>query len=151
MRFGIRKIVFVDDDPDDCFIFRKALADVSSTVQLHFVSDCDVLIQTLDAIEPDLVFMDINMPKKSGFECISEIRGLSRYEALPVVMYSCAEQNVQIQKAYGFGAHLYLQKPSSYGALVSSIRTILAMDWDAPQLIADSYFTNGEFLPFKAV
>jgi PleD family two-component response regulator len=145
----INTIMLVDDDPDDCFLFRKALADVNPGISLQFVSDCDDLVPSLDAGAPQIVFMDINMPKKNGFDCVTEIRGLSRHAHLPVVMYSCSDQSTQVDRAFGSGVHLYLRKPSSYDALVASLRQILSLDWSQPDSIADSYLVEGKFYPYQ--
>ena len=144
----IEKIVLVEDDPDDCFLFRKAITDITDSVQLQFVTDCDLLVSTLDSFLPQLVFMDINMPKKSGFVCIDEIRGLSRHASLPIVMYSCASEPRQIQKAYATGAHLFLQKPNSYGELVQALQNILNLDWSTPDLIRQQHWVEGAYTRF---
>jgi CheY-like chemotaxis protein len=144
----IERLVLVEDDPDDCFLFRKALADITDSLQVQFVTDCDLLISTLDSFLPQLIFMDINMPKKSGFICVDEIRGLSRHASLPIIMYSCASEPLQIQKAYAIGAHLYLLKPDSYDELVESLQKILGLDWSVPDLIRQQHWQQGAYLPF---
>ncbi|MDB5252382.1 MAG: hypothetical protein JWP27_1551 [Flaviaesturariibacter sp.] len=145
----IHNIMLVDDDPDDCFLFRKALSDVDPAITLQFVSDCDELVPALDSNHPQIVFMDINMPKKSGFDCVTEIRGLSRHAHLPVVMYSCSDQPTQVSRAFGSGVHLYLRKPSSYEGLVTSLRQILEMDWSEPDAIAERYHVDGAYHAYE--
>ncbi|MDB5195681.1 MAG: hypothetical protein JWP88_51, partial [Flaviaesturariibacter sp.] len=110
MRFELQKILLVDDDPDDCFLFRKALADIDAQLQLQFISDCDDLLPAIASGKPNMVFMDINMPKMSGFDCVRQIRELESYQHLPIIMYSCSEQSPFITKAYDSGANLYLKK-----------------------------------------
>lgn len=145
----IKKILLVDDDPDECFLFRKALSEIAEAPQLQFVSDCDDLHPALVNGSPQLIFMDINIPKKSGFDCLEEINKVAKYKNLPVVVYSCSDLQLSIAKAFGSGAHLYLRKPFSYEGLVSSLKKILSMDWNHPESIRENYLVGGRYYAFE--
>ena len=84
-------ILLADDDTDDRFFFKKVLNELSIAVQLTTVHNGEelmaYLLENSDQL-PDLLFLDLNMPRKSGFECLSEINENEKLKVLPVVIFS---------------------------------------------------------------
>lgn len=147
--YQIQNILLLDDDPDDCFLFRKVLNEVSSKTALRCLHDCDDLLPSMHSELPDMIFMDINMPKMTGFESIASLKNNAVFLGIPVVMYSCSDAERDISKAYGLGASLYLKKPPTYEGLVISLRKIITMDWSAPEIITREQFAGGHYHPFQ--
>lgn len=145
----IKKILLVDDDPDEYFLFRNALSEISAASQLQFVSDCDDLLPALVSNCPQIIFMDINIPKKTGLDCLEEINKMTNFKNLPVVIYSCSDLQLSMAKAFGRGAHLYLRKPFSYEGLVNSLKKILSMDWTHPENIRQNYQVGDRYYAFE--
>src|ERR1039457_5741545 len=84
-------ILLADDDADDRFLFEKALKEIPITTHLTTVHDGDQLINYLSENSehlPDLLFLDLSMPRKTGFECLSEIKENKKLNDLPVIMFS---------------------------------------------------------------
>jgi len=108
-------ILLADDDADDCLFFKKALAGSSLSTNLTTVSDGEQLMQLLknNTYElPDVLFLDLNMPRKNGFECLSEIKQSSRLKLLPVIVFSTSFENEVVNKLYQNGARYFIRKPS---------------------------------------
>src|ERR1041384_4215132 len=82
------QILLSDDDKDDCFLFREALSELPHQTHLEIVNDGEQLMNYLhehaDRL-PDVLFLDLNMPRKNGFECLSEIKHNDKLSSLPVV------------------------------------------------------------------
>ncbi len=133
-------IMLADDDLDDCSFFEKALAELSITTSLDIVNDGEQLMQFLydDQNEiPHVLFLDINMPRKNGFECLAEIKANDKLKTLPVVMFSTSNSHDKINMLFKIGAHVYVHKPSGFEQLVQVIQHALPM-------AAENIFSNGQ-------
>lgn len=106
-------ILLADDDRDDRFFFEKALSLVSIPNKLSTVHDGEQLTTFLvnnTANLPDVVFLDINMPRKNGAECLRDMKSNSIIAHLPVVIYSTSLTEESADQLYSDGAHFYFQK-----------------------------------------
>lgn len=128
-----RKYIFlVDDDEDDCLLFEDALREVCDTTELRTANDG---IELMDILEnkmpptPDVIFLDLNMPKKNGFECLTEIRNDRKFKDIPVVIFSTSGEEETINRLYNEGANFYIKKPGSFPKLKMAIQHILSIDW----------------------
>jgi CheY-like chemotaxis protein len=128
------RILLADDDKDDRFLFREALSEVSLQTELETVHDGEQLMNYLEEHKdhlPDVVFLDLNMPKKNGFECLTEIKTHEKLENLPVIMFSTSYprdihyEEDMIKMLYKIGAYDYLRKPTDFSELKTIIRDTL--------------------------
>lgn len=120
----VYRILLADDDPDDCTLFCDALAELTFPVQLTTVENGEKLLQLLNNKNtqlPDVLFLDLNMPRKSGAECLKEIKKTARLKSLPVIIYSTSFQKDVVKQLYRDGAQLYIRKPSRYDQLADTI------------------------------
>ncbi|WP_025763548.1 response regulator [Dyadobacter tibetensis] len=128
-----RKLIFLaDDDLDDCVLFQDALMEVSSETVLTTANDGIELIQLLESMpvpNPDVIFLDLNMPKRNGFECLQQIKNNSSWRNIPVVIFSTTGQEEMINKVYETGANYFIRKPGSFPKLKQAIEEVLAIDW----------------------
>ena len=102
------------------FFFEKALREISITTQLTSVSDGERLMDHLSknlGKLPDVLFLDLNMPRKSGFECLSEIKLIDKLKDLPVIIFSTSLNMEVVDLLYQKGAHYYIRKPGEYDKL----------------------------------
>jgi CheY-like chemotaxis protein len=121
-------ILLADDDMDDCNFFKQALNALSLETHLTTVNDGDELMTYLSGNAdnlPDVLFLDINMPRKNGFECLSEIRQDTQFKNLPVVVLSTSSSREKIDKIFKIGGHVYVHKPSDFGQLKQVIQNVL--------------------------
>jgi CheY-like chemotaxis protein len=127
----IRNIYMADDDPDDYYLFSTVLKEVNDAVKLTWFSSGNDLINDLCADNnrlPDLILLDMNMPRKDGLECLQKIKQQETLCRIPIVILSTASSPFAIKKAYECGAVKYLLKPHSIDDITKMIREILAID-----------------------
>lgn len=131
MNFKATHILLADDDEDDRMFFSDVLKDISSAIKLTTAHDGDHLMQLLKKLGslPDLIFLDLNMPVKNGYECLREIRQNPYLKRLPVVVLSTTSQEESVQKVYEGGADLYVCKPTAENILNKIIQRILSINW----------------------
>ncbi|MES2775553.1 MAG: response regulator [Bacteroidota bacterium] len=113
-------LLFADDDMDDCTFFEDALNELPISATLSTVNDGIQLMNYLSAKSgdlPDVLFLDLNMPRKSGFECLSEIKLIDKLKHLPVVIFSTSFNSEVVELLYQRGAHYYIRKPGAYDQL----------------------------------
>ena len=133
-------ILLADDDLDDCRFFKEALEALPLTTKLTTVNDGEelmtYLLENTDHL-PHVLFLDINMPRKNGFECLSEIKHHDKLKDLPVVMFSTSNAHDKINILFNTGADVYIRKPSNFAQLVQVIHHALP-------LAAENIFSNGK-------
>jgi CheY-like chemotaxis protein len=128
MKVDPLRILLADDDNDDCSFFRKALAALSISTELKIVNDGEQLMLELNSKEskiPDVLFLDLNMPRKTGLECLVEIKSDVRFKDLPVVIFSTSKDEVVMRKVFKAGVHVYIRKPGDFGQLKEVINNAL--------------------------
>ncbi len=137
-------IILADDDTDDCYFFQEALKEFSPGTQLTLAHDGAQLMRLLmdeTSKLPDVLFLDLNMPRKNGFECLSAIRFNEGLKHLPVIIYSTSYHKQIADLLYKNGANYYISKPSEISQLKKAVQQILTRiaqgDVSAP--------TQGEF------
>ncbi|GGF29530.1 response regulator [Flavobacterium limi] len=130
----LRSIFIADDDSDDRTFFAEALAEVNSEILLTEFEDGLQLMNILTqpgSIIPDIIFLDINMPKYDGMQCLEIIRRSKNTLAdTPVIILSTSSNSETIQKAYNLGANHYAVKPGSFNEIKFFLHSVLKMDWN---------------------
>jgi CheY-like chemotaxis protein len=146
-----KNIWLADDDPDDCAIFREVLEQLVPAASLTIFSNGEQLINLLTpSNKPDILFLDINMPLKTGLECLVEIRAQRHFSRLPIIIFTSSVQTWDVTKSYGFGATLYYSKPHSFVKLVEDMDSLFKMNWNDPSIITDEHYINNKFVPFNS-
>jgi len=110
-------ILLADDDTDDCIFFKEAVEELLLSTQLTAVNDGEQLMKLLtnETNElPDVLFLDLNMPRKNGFECLSEIKGNQKLRQLPVIIFSTSFEQEVVNLLYKNGAQYFIRKPSEF-------------------------------------
>jgi CheY-like chemotaxis protein len=127
-----KKVVYLaDDDADDREFFQDALSEIALQTELVIAEDGVVLMRTLEEKvppPPHVIFLDLNMPRKNGYECLLDIRSTDRYKDIPVVIFSTTANPDVIAKTQSLGANLYLRKPTSIEMLKKMIHHVLTLD-----------------------
>ena len=126
-------ILLADDDIDDCNFFKDALEALQSSASLTMVHDGEQLMNWLsENVEhlPHVLFLDINMPRKSGIECLSEIRQNKKLNDLAVVMFSTSNSWDTINMLFKSGSNIYIHKPSDFTQLKQVINHALPIAAD---------------------
>ncbi|OMQ11883.1 response regulator [[Flexibacter] sp. ATCC 35103] len=122
-------LLLADDDEDDCAFFKEALDELSIPVSLVTVNDGVQLMDFLTdhSLEnlPDLLFLDLNMPRKNGSECLKEIKEKEALKNLPVIIFSTSLDNNIVDLMYEKGATYYIRKPAEFSKLKKVIENAL--------------------------
>lgn len=125
-------IFLADDDVDDRVLFEDALREVCKETKLATANDGQEMMNKLAATvppEPDVIFLDLNMPVKNGFECLAELKSAHKLKNIPVIILSTSSEKEYVDKVYAQGADYYLCKPDSFNTLKKAIGSILGFDW----------------------
>lgn len=117
-------LLLADDDTDDCLFFKEALEELAVSAKLTTVNDGVQLMHLLsekDLPLPDALFLDLNMPRKSGIECLNEIKIINSLISLPVIIYSTSLNKEVVDLLYQKGALYYICKPGEFAKLKNVI------------------------------
>ena len=121
-----KRILIVDDEPNIVisleFLMKREGFQVSVAV------DGQAALDKIAENIPDLVLLDVMMPKKSGFEVCQEVRANPAWSAIKVVMLTAKGRDIEVQKGVALGADAYVTKPFSTRELVAKVRSVLGMD-----------------------
>lgn len=124
----LKTIFSLDDDENDSLLLKAALKAVGFKGIVEFASDVQDAIELLGRPDrksvPDLVLVDINMPRQNGFECLKWLRSNESLRCIPVAMFTTSSHPEEIAKAYEFGADWYLVKPLTYDELLDLARAL---------------------------
>lgn len=125
---GLPVILLVEDNPDDVLLVRRAVKKAALAVALQVVEDGDEAVAYLGGSGrygerarhplPDLVLLDLKLPKRSGLEVLRWVRSQSALDTTPVVVLTSSGEDEDVQRAYALGANSYLQKPVAFNGLV---------------------------------
>ncbi|MEO7977726.1 response regulator [Flavobacterium sp.] len=125
-------ILLADDDEDDRLFFKDAFEEVKVQTKVEFVFDGLQLMEHLmnpDTKLPDILFLDLNMPKKTGKECLIEIKKTDRLKNLIIAIYSTSSSDEDIEDTFIHGANIYIKKPSDFNALKKIINEVITLNW----------------------
>ena len=126
----MHKILLIDDDEDEFDLLKSAMQEISWKAEIRYSNFCEDDIRAiLASYMPDLIFLDINLPKVNGIECLRTIRELKDYSGIPIIMYSTSADASNIEESYKSGADRYFTKPASFGALCNSLNKIREIEW----------------------
>ena len=144
-------IWLADDDPDDRELFEDVLRQIMPLCHLTTFINGEELMKTLSTSnKPEILFLDLNMPKKSGLDCLVEIRAQRHFSRLPIVIFSSAREARFMDSSYGYGANLYYPKPTSFNELVAGLTALLRMDWNDPLTITSDHFRGNKFVAYNS-
>lgn len=123
------KILLADDDSDDCLFFKEALEGFPITTNLTTVNNGNKLMQHLqDTHElPHVLFLDFNMPCKSGLECLKEIKQNKNFKHLPIIIYSTFCEKLIVDQLFDNGAHYFFRKLGQFSIFKKTIQEALRL------------------------
>lgn len=129
------RIMIAEDDPDDRILVAEALREVYSEEELESVEDGEQLLEYLRREGqfahlagqplPDLILLDLNMPKMDGREALGEIKGDPELRRIPIVVFTTSRADEDVLRSYDLGVNSFVVKPSSFEGLVRAMRTII--------------------------
>lgn len=121
-----KTILLIDDDDDEHEIFSSALKMLGGTFNFISAGSCEEGLSLLQHINPDYIFIDVNMPRINGLICLEEIKKIERVAHVPVYMYSTGMNARDGQRALQLGAIDYIIKPNSISNLSTLLQNMLS-------------------------
>lgn len=125
------EILLVEDSPDDALLMKEALKGGRITHSLHVVVNgveaLDFLHQRgrfAEAVRPDIILLDLNLPRKDGREVLAEVKADPDLKKIPVVVITTSNSEEDILKSYNLHANCYIQKPLGWGQFLEAVRAI---------------------------
>lgn len=131
-------IMLADDDEDDRLFFQEAFEEVKINYRISTFNDGEQLMAHLNETSnplPDIIFLDLNMPRKSGIECLKEIRANERLKKISVAIYSTSSSEQDIEDTFVSGANVYIRKPNDFNMLKKILSDVVHINWQ--------YITDG--------
>ena len=131
-------ITLADDDEDDRMFFTDAFEELKINTVVNTVNDGVALMDFLNQPEtvlPNIIFLDLNMPLKSGIECLKEIKANPKFKDIVIAIYSTSSSEEDIENTFVFGANIYIKKPNNFGKLKEVLSEVVTINWQ--------YITSG--------
>ncbi|MCK0123069.1 response regulator [Gelidibacter sp. F2691] len=138
MREDYTYVVLADDDEDDRLFFVEAFEELKIQTKVEVYKDGIELMNALNqpqSVLPNILFLDLNMPKKSGLECLIEIKENERFKDIAIAIYSTSASEEDIENTFVQGANIYIKKPSAFNDLKKILSDVVTINWQ--------YHTNG--------
>ena len=131
-------IILADDDEDDRLLFIDAFEELKINTKVNTFNDGVELMEYLnspDAVLPNVLFLDLNMPKKNGIECLYEIKANERFREIAIAIFSTSSSEEHIEETFVQGANIYIKKPSDFATLKKVLSDVVTINWQ--------YYTSG--------
>lgn len=125
-------VMLADDDEDDRMFFIDAFGELRINTKVKTCSDGAELMDYLNeenSVLPELLFLDINMPKKNGIECLQEIKANPKFKNIAIAIYSTSSSDEHIEDTFVKGANVYIKKPSDFNALKKVLSEVVTVNW----------------------
>jgi|HubBroStandDraft_6_1064221.scaffolds.fasta_scaffold210867_2 CheY-like chemotaxis protein len=124
-------LLLVEDDPGDAMMTREALSNAKVLHDLHVVDNGEAAISFLrqeppyaDAPRPDLIFLDLNLPRVDGREVLAFVKGDTSLRSIPLVVLSTSDSEDDIATSYDLQANAFVTKPVDFSSFLSAVRQV---------------------------
>ncbi|WP_046744343.1 response regulator [Kordia zhangzhouensis] len=125
-------IALADDDEDDRLFFTDAFDELKIQTRVTTYNDGVYLMDYLnseDALLPNVLFLDLNMPRKTGMECLKEIKANPKFNDIAIAIYSTSASEEDIENTFIQGANIYIKKPDSFKKLKKALAEVVTINW----------------------
>jgi CheY-like chemotaxis protein len=145
-------VLMADDDEDDQMFAQDAFEESGLPYNLNFVNDGEALIDYLNhclesdesgrSLLPNLILLDLNMPRKDGREALREIKANPQLRHIPVVVLTTSSSDGDVYRSYDIGANSYITKPVTFDALVDVLNTLGKYWFSVVRLPREGYLNH---------
>jgi len=126
---AIKSILLVDDDRDDIYFFSNALEKLESDIILLTAGDGEDAFERLKEYTPDVILLDLNMPKMNGVTFLKTIKKIKYLKDIPVIIYASALNVFDEERMIGLGAYAAYRKPEDLEQTLETIRQLLQLNF----------------------
>lgn len=126
------RVLLADDDEDDRLLFLDAFKEIKLKTVVQVFNDGVILMDYLKQSEnliPDVLFLDLNMPRKTGMECLMEIKKIENLKDIAIVIYSTSASDEDIETTFVNGANVYIRKPNDFSTLKKILEEVITINW----------------------
>ena len=127
--FTIKSILLVDDDRDDIYFFSKALEASEVDAQLITAGDGLEALDRLEIYTPDVILLDLNMPKMNGSTFLKTVKKMRHLKHIPVIIYTAEVSVFEKEELTKLGAYAIFKKPENFTKTVETIQELLRMNF----------------------
>ena len=140
-------VLLADDDADDRLFFKDAFEEIKIKTVVHTVNDGVELMEYLthnNAALPNVLFLDLNMPRKTGMDCLKEIKRIDKLKDIAIAIYSTSSSEEDIEETFVSGANVYIKKPSDFNALKKILSEVITtnLQYQTSGLNRDNFILN---------
>ncbi len=139
-------MLIIDDDPDDIELLSEAIKEIDPGIVCDSVSGSLEALQLLSVeqlIVPDYIFLDLNMPRMNGKECLAEIKKIQQLSAATIIVYTTSQRMDDVDEMLSSGASFFLIKPSVFAHLKQALQRILNLNGDQKTEIEGLFYRKG--------
>jgi len=125
-------ITLADDDEDDRLFFTDAFNELKINTRVTTFNDGVELMNFLNdenSVLPNVLFLDLNMPRKNGIECLLEIKKNARFNDIAIAIYSTSSSDEHVEETFVNGANIYIKKPSDFNTLKKVLSDVVTLNW----------------------
>jgi CheY-like chemotaxis protein len=125
-------ITLADDDEDDRLFFTDAFNELKINTRVNTFNDGVELMNYLNdenSVLPNVLFLDLNMPRKNGIECLLEIKKNDRFHDIAIAIYSTSSSDEHVEETFINGANIYIKKPSDFNTLKKVLSDVVTLNW----------------------
>lgn len=122
-------LLLADDDEDDRILFIEAFEELKTKTVINNVKNGEQLMSYLlkkEGPTPHIIFLDLNMPRKNGMECLKEIRSNPAFKAISIAIYSTSASEADIRDTFLHGANVYIKKPTEFNKLKEVLDKVIS-------------------------
>ena len=118
-------ILIADDDEDDAAFLNEGISQLISAYKVYYAKDGGECLHILkNNPAPEIIFLDLKLPLRSGMECLKIMRNNSLLETTPIIIYSSSHNISDIDKCFKLGANFYIVKPASLASMVDMLNQL---------------------------
>ena len=126
------RVMLADDDEDDRLFFKDAFEEIKIKTFVSTLNNGIELMDFLnqpDVVLPHILFLDLNMPGKTGMVCLKEIKSIDRLKDIAIAIYSTSASEEDIEETFVQGANVYIKKPHEFAALKKVLEDVVTLNW----------------------
>jgi len=139
---SLKRVLLVDDDVDDRELFEEAVKLINPSLMVDTASDGEELMRYIQKTTPDVIFLDLNMPRKNGKECLAELRSDAKFTSVPIIIYTTSLNQVDVAETKKNGASYFFRKPNSFDELKDVLHQILVRNKTMHVRDAETFVLN---------
>jgi CheY-like chemotaxis protein len=126
------QVLLADDDESDRLLFREAFKEIKMSTTVNTVNDGVELLEYLNTENvplPHILFLDLNMPRKNGLECLREIKKNPDFKDIAIAIFSTSSSPNDIEQTFVQGANIFIRKPNDFEQLKKLLAKAIMMNW----------------------